>query len=142
MQTTDKYDRKCMVCGAEWIHMNAVKNGYHLCPVCNTQVSPMPKEYSGYMQINWNELVLLATYAKRWSKIVIPNDELSVHLVMALNNILNKLKKYKPPNAPDLYPENDTVKIEVETSEKIELKPDQSGKILSPFYQPKQGPLQ
>lgn len=130
-----------MVCNAQWNHEQWFKkNGHQRCPNCNTNVMPMNIVHNGFIEMNWAELVMLCTYAKRWTKVITPDSETSIHLLMAFDNIMKRLEKYRPDGMPALFPEKDDVEIKVE-HQGVALKPNDKGKILSPFYQPKQGPL-
>ena len=134
-----------MVCSASWNHDEWFRvQGHGGCPNCHTKIAPMDTNHNGYIEVNWYELVMLATYAKRWSKVAILDTDLAVQTIMALENVLKRLSKYRPEGAMPLYPEHDSVQINITKSENVsttDLPKQPEGLMLSPFYQPKQGPL-
>lgn len=145
------FDRECPVCRAKWNAREWLAHkGNHKCPNCDTEIPSMNLEHEGYIQVNWYELIVLATYASRWTRVFDPESKTDVQGLRAFENILKKLSKYRPKDAPPLVPAQDTVtiikgppppqqqqKVEWDWPETMEVKQDEQGRIQSPFYKPK-----
>ena len=125
----NKLDIFCIVCGAEFEERTIPAGMWH-CPHCSTVISPAYKKYDGYIRINWRELSMMARHIDM-IKIANP-DSILKDGHKALDNILAKLKTFKPQGAPDLIQENGPrMHITLNTHD-IPSTNDQS--IPSPYY--------
>lgn len=140
-----KSDIRCQVCLLEYHSSDVIQQGLKACPNCGTMLPPQLIAEDGYVKVNWQELRVLAIYAKRWSQIFDLNIPADREYMQALQNILGKFEKYRPRNGQPLTLPNDTVVIsreppppnqqgEVRTIPKLpEQKPKPRG-IPSPFF--------
>ena len=141
-----KNNLRCPLCLAEFNH-EAIRGG--ICPHCKESVKPLAMEHDGYIQVNWQDMRMLAIYANRWAA-GFEDTHGNRMAKRALLNIFNKLQRFQPPNAQPLLPPVDPVieemfqriqaerkKIKIEPlpeTGEIKLTPDEKGNIVSPFY--------
>ena len=144
-----KNDIRCPVCLKEFESRVAFTPTQSSCPNCHTALLPLFIEHDGYFKANWQDLRVLAIYAKRWTAMFDMTNKGNQEAVIALNNIIRSLSKHQPKNAPPLVLDNDVVvigniqpvpqpppkqeTIMLDESETRELKPDETGMIPSPF---------
>lgn len=151
-----KPDVRCPVCLKEFNQANLQHAGVKSCPFCKTSLQWLDIAHDGYIHINWQNLRVLAIYAQRWANMWDMSKPGNMHALQALENIFKHLAQYQPASSPPLLLQQDArignntmvgkititrKKMALEesfdpiTSER--LKPDASGKILSPFFKSK-----
>lgn len=151
-------DTRCSVCYAEWNEAELKKAGVIGCPHCKTRVQTMKISHDGFIQINWQDLRVLAIYATRWMSLHDKEQNLyNREADVALANILNKLSRYRPKDGATIVPDIDVGKVPIEIVQMIrnigkpkqekpefdfninnqDLKPNEEGKIPSPFIKKK-----
>lgn len=149
-----KFDRRCPVCRAEW-NEKAIREagGGRVCPnpECGTVIEPLNTDYDGYVRINWQDLRVLAIYARRWSMLFDMTRKPNQDAVKALFTIIEGLKKYQPKGAPPLVPNEDRIEVvngivqqqentrpgaggDVVLDEGATWEKDEQGNIKSPFH--------
>lgn len=148
MSLEKKNDMRCPVCQAEWNLEETMKAGNKSCPNCHTMLQPLKMIHDGYIKANWQDLRVLAIYARRWAAMFddTPGNQ---HAILALEVIIDNLKKHRPKDSLPLLPDNEVIfigkvegpkalpkpsEIEYDNTRAFTLKPDGEGKIVSPFY--------
>lgn len=133
------------MCLAEFYNSDLIHKGLKACPNCGTVIPPQKISEDGFVKVNWQELRVLATYAKRWASTFsnLPTDQ---DMIKALDNTIMNLARYTPHGGlpiiqPDQFMQKPPEKTIPQVAQQEEKQPD--GRIKSPFYQPKgPGPLQ
>lgn len=140
-------DMRCPVCLLEWNKQALKQVGVNVCPQCKTSIPALEIANDGYIKANWQDLRVLAIYAKRWAQVFDLKKKGDRDAFQALDNILRKIQSYKPKNAIDLVPQHDDVVIGVmhradeppmiqfleEVKEPKQGK-DDKGNIISPYF--------
>lgn len=139
-----KKEWRCAVCTAEYF---TNPTGNIACQNCGTKIPPLRVAHDVTVKANWQDLRVLAIYAKRWSHIIPADTKANRQALEALNVVLKSLEKYQPKGAEELNIKNEVVRIDFGPlkGEKKQLAPlpelaggpwqkDTLGRILSPFY--------
>lgn len=143
-----KNDKRCPVCLCEWNEAVLTKAGIKQCPNCKTIIAPMNISEDGYIRINWQDMRVLAVYAKRWSSMFDLSNKGNRDAIQALVHILYKIEGFRPKTAKPLTPIEDDiviakiknqkgvplVQIAVDRSNKAQEEKDATGSILSPYF--------
>ena len=139
---------RCPVCLALFDWQAQQENHTEGCPVCKTTLHPMMLVHDGYVQINWQEMRMLCTFANRWMA-GFQNTKENQDTLKAFVNLLNRITKNQPPGVQPLVPNIDPVIVEMQEKLKqqrqkevvelpkdapINLAPNADGKIISPFF--------
>jgi len=99
-----KNDIRCSVCLREFntaqLKSEGLFNG--TCPICGTGIKPHKMAEDGYVKVNWQELRVLAIYARRWADTFDRRPLGNLQAITVLENILKRLERYKPPGADPL----------------------------------------
>lgn len=141
-------DKRCPVCLCEWNEAVMTKAGIKQCPNCKTVIAPMDIKDDGYIRINWQDMRVLAVYAKRWSAMFDLKVKGNRDAVQALIHILYKIEGFKPKNAKPLTPLEDDIviaritgksplpliEIAVKREKDEESKKDATGNLVSPYF--------
>lgn len=140
-------DMRCPVCLLEWNKLAMQAVGIKVCPQCKTSIPALEIANDGYIKANWQDLRVLAIYAKRWAQVFNLKKQGDRDALQALDNILVNIQRFKPKNAIDLVPPHDDVIIGV--IERHENPPmvqivkevtdhkagkDSNGNITSPYF--------
>lgn len=143
--TNDTRDMRCAVCRHEFNSQELPDHNLYSCPNCKTAFKALAKKDDGYVKVNWRELILLATYASRWSQTFMASDMVTKDALTILKNIIDDLSAFRPDGAPPLVNYLKVIVLKEITmtpvdkdpwSGEIEMKTDDKGNIISPFYQP------
>ncbi len=143
-----KNDFRCPVCLVEFSMPTPKEESSAGCPFCKTILRPMLTRHDGYVNINWQDLRTLAIYSKRWASLFDLAKKGDQDSRKALENIIDKLKKFRPVDAELLTPERDQIadsmrRVEPDTGmihipdnnvNLADMKPDEKGNIVSPFF--------
>lgn len=126
---------RCQVCLQEYDRKHQRKLG--VCPFCGTHLAAMLTADDGYIRINWQQLRVLAIYAKRWTAHFDLGKRGNKDAVQALENILHHLTQYRPKDGETLLlPEaQENVPKLTEAAagaEPLAAQPD--GSIPSPYF--------
>lgn len=118
--------------------------GHKTCPSCHTAIMPMKIRDDITIKLNWQDLRVLAIYAKRWTTFFDLTKKDDQDCMKAFNRLIEKLLMYQPPNSLPLTIENEVVEVKLPKGNdrrlldrqdgKIDLTPDKDGNIPSPFY--------
>lgn len=140
-----KPDVRCVVCTMEF-HLESVRKlGYKTCPQCQTPLPPVLLKNDGYIKANWQDMRMLAIFAKRWTARFDTTNRGNRDSVVALDNICKRLESFRPEGAEPLLGRNDQmqkpaiptligVSIGVmSNSTPYKLK---DGSVISPYFQP------
>jgi hypothetical protein len=100
-----KKDIRCAVCLGEFFSEEMIEKKVDTCPTCGTTIKPVKISQDGYIKVNWQDVRVLAIYSQRWAKGFNLDTKGNVDSKIALDNIINKLKAYKPTDGGDLDPE-------------------------------------
>lgn len=141
------YNSRCPVCLFEFNMESMAKMGVKGCPHCKTQLQMLGMNQDGYFKANWQDIRVLAIYARRWAAMFDMTNQGNVDAVKALANIIQGLSKCQPAGAPPIVPPNEVVIIEspspvrptdamltIDQDKPVDLKPGADGKIISPFF--------
>lgn len=123
--------------------------GMKKCARCESTVPMLVISQDGYVHVNWQDLRVLVTFARRWSKHFDMTRDHSYFTVMTLDRIINDLREYQPRGAKDLMDETEEQTI-IQAQERARtnylvkpadarpikdmLKKGENGLILSPFF--------
>jgi hypothetical protein len=140
-------DLRCGVCLFEYT-LAEVK-GKRACPNCGNVLGFLQLSQDGYVRVNWHDLRILATYARRWTIHFDMTKAGNRFAVLALDNILESLEAFKPKGAKDLVEPAEEKKI-IDDQERARtayltrpadaiapellFKKDATGQIPSPFF--------
>lgn len=140
MAVFKKHDQRCPVCLSEFNSQEMRQAGFKSCPVCKTTLQPLTISHDGYIRINWQDMRVLAIYARRWSMGFDLTKKGNRDAIQALENIIANLSKYKPNMSEPIVPAVDAFIVGNMQAEynldnvPLNLKPDHTGMIPSPFY--------
>lgn len=118
---------RCQVCLHDYSKAEQREPG--VCPFCGTRLTPMLNSQAGYVRLHWQQVRMLALYARRWA------DQFSIQKrgnrdsIQALTNIINHLRKYRPQGADDIGP--DSIQAQPQDMPVTRL-PD--GSVQSPYF--------
>lgn len=141
-----RYDLRCPVCLAEFSFKAMANSGIKDCPMCHTILQPLEVKHDGYIRVNWQDMRTLATYASRWSRVFDTKNKGDVDAIIALQNIIEGLSRFRPLGAEPIIPLKDPMRdgdksidvrklAEINTGDNLSgLKPGKDGKIVSPFF--------
>lgn len=137
---TKHNDIRCPVCLSEWNLADVTAQGHKNCPQCHTPIMPMKISEDGYVKLNWQDVRVLAQYARRWTVFFDRKNKSDVDAIIALNHIVAKLQMCMPKDALPLFPQHEVIEIKqgrppdmLDETKPIELTPDATGNIPSPF---------
>lgn len=116
-------DIRCHVCLQYFNLYEVQKSKVVGCPNCKTLVPPLQVINDGYIKINWQELRVLATYARRWAMTFSPDKKGNVDAVIALENTITGIAKFRPRNAAPLL-----------ADEEVKEPPSKHLPIKSPYF--------
>lgn len=119
---------RCVLCRFEASKEEVLKYppGIIGCPNCGTKLNPMKIEHDIEVSLNWQDIRLLAIYAKRWTTVFDKNNLSEKQSIQALDDLIARLAKYQPEGAQPL-----TVPKEIEI---VITKEGGNGSIPSPYY--------
>lgn len=125
-------------------HLESVRKlGYKACPQCQTALPPVLLKNDGYIKANWQDMRMLAIFAKRWAAHFDTTKKGNRDAVVALDNICRRLESFRPGGAEPLLGRNDQMqKPSIPTivpkgehnAQPIKL-PD--GSVVSPYFSPR-----
>lgn len=119
-------DIRCPVCYVEFNEWAIKQEGHKVCPNCKSTVTPLLKSQDGYVYVNWGQLRIMATYAKRWTTLIDIRKKGNWDMVQALDVFIKSLGFYKPNGALQLILEDDLKNLP----------------IRSPYYPPPESGLE
>lgn len=144
--TNNVNDVRCIVCLTEYDSREAVRiNSHPCCPNCKSGFIPMKIQHDGFIKVNWQELIMVMTYAVRYTKTFDTSHIMARDARRAIKQIYERLEKSKPIGEHPLVEPKDEIRAEfTDRIDLIEFSPedmkfnkDDEGRIISPFYQPK-----
>lgn len=137
-----KNDLRCAVCTAEY-DSKLFRHPLDACPNCGTKIPPLKTNQDVAVKLNWQDLRVLAIYAKRWSHLIPVENPINKQALEALRLILKNLEKYQPKGSESLIIKNEVVRLEiplqaeqkvVPTGGQMVFEKDVKGRIISPFF--------
>lgn len=107
-------DIRCVVCHFETTTQKIKQASTTKCPNCGTEVPPMHIVHDITLNINWQELRILATYSKRWIAQFDLKKRGNRDMVQALENIIHLLSHYRPLRTlPIVDPNKEAINLPV-----------------------------
>lgn len=99
MTLQNNNDIRCSVCRNEFNLYMATKYGVRKCPKCGTEIAPIMIAQDILIKINWQDLRILANYAKRWVYTFDMSKTGNKDMSLVLENIIQQIGKYRPQSA-------------------------------------------